>query len=212
MQMIEWIVKNICKRDRVHQRSSLVVVLVVAQGTIPCFGILGPSHIYFAVNSFFFSCYLTLDRHVVPIFLKLLLFSVTQSCLTPWTAARQASLSFTNSYSLVKFMSIELVMPSNHLILYDDLLLLLPLILPSIRLFSNDSVLHIRWSTGASALASVLPMNIQGWFPLGLIGWISLQSRGLSRVFSNTTVKKHQFFDAQPSLWFNSSHPYMTTT
>ena len=60
------------------------------------------------------------------------------------------------------------------------------------------------WSIGASASASVLPMNIQGWFPLGLTGLISLKSRGLSRVFSNTTVQKHQFFDAQPSLWFNS--------
>ena len=59
-------------------------------------------------------------------------------------------------------------------------------------------------SIGASASASVLPMNIQDWFPLGLTSWISLQSRGLSRVFSNTTVQKHQFFGAQPSLWFNS--------
>ena len=58
--------------------------------------------------------------------------------------------------------------------------------------------------TGASASASVLPMNIQGWFPLGLTGLISLQSKGLSRVFSSTTVSKHQFFGAQPSLWFNS--------
>ena len=57
---------------------------------------------------------------------------------------------------------------------------------------------------GASASASVLPMNFQGWFPLGLTGWISLQSKGLSRVFSNTTVQKHQFFGAQPSLWYNS--------
>jgi len=59
-------------------------------------------------------------------------------------------------------------------------------------------------STGASTWASVLPMNIQDWFPLGWTGWISLQSKGLSRVFSNTTVQKHQFFDAQPSLWSNS--------
>ena len=59
-------------------------------------------------------------------------------------------------------------------------------------------------STGASVSASVLPMNIQGWFPLGLTGWISLQSKGLSRVFSSTTVQKHQFFSAQPSLWSNS--------
>ena len=71
-------------------------------------------------------------------------------------------------------------------------------------------------STGASASASVLPMNIQGWFPLGWTGWISLQSRGLSRVFSNSAVQKHQFFSTQPSLWFNShvhawllKHPYL---
>ena len=60
------------------------------------------------------------------------------------------------------------------------------------------------WSIGASASASVLPMNIQDWFPLGFTGWISLQSKGLSRVFSNTTIRKHQFFGAQASLWFNS--------
>ena len=59
-------------------------------------------------------------------------------------------------------------------------------------------------SIGASASASVLPTNIQDWIPLGLTGWVSLQSKGLSRVFSNTTVQKHQFFDAHPSLWFNS--------
>ena len=66
-------------------------------------------------------------------------------------------------------------------------------------------------SIGASVSASVLPMNIQGWFPLGLTGWIPLLSKGLSRVFSNTTVQKHQFFSAQPPLWSNLSHLYMTT-
>ena len=65
-------------------------------------------------------------------------------------------------------------------------------------------------SIGVSASTSFLPMNIQDWFPLGWTGWISLQSKGLSRVFSNTTVQKHQFFGAQPSLWSNS-HPYTTT-
>ena len=80
-----------------------------------------------------------------------------------------------------------------------------PSIFPSIRVFSNESALCIRWPKyGVSALASVLPMKIQDWFPLGWTGWISLQSKGLSRVFSNTTVRKHQFFSAQPSLWFNS--------
>ena len=119
---------------------------------------------------------------------------------TPWTAACQAFLSFTNSWSLLKLTSIESVMPSNHLILCCPLLLL-PSIFPSIRVFSNESVLHIRWPKyWASALASVLPMNIQDWFPLGWTDWIFLQSKRHSRVFTNTTVQKHQFFSAQLSL------------
>ena len=119
---------------------------------------------------------------------------------TPWTAAHQASLSITNSQSSLKLMSMESVMPSNHFILCHPLLLL-PLVFPSIRVFSNESVLSISGrSIGVSASASVLPMNIQDWFPLGWTGWISLQSKGLSRVFSNTTIQKHQFFSAQLSL------------
>ena len=136
--------------------------------------------------------------------------SVAQSCLT--LCARQASLSITNSQSSLRFTSIESVMPSRHLILCRPLLLLPP-IPPSIRVFSNVLALCIRWPgqrIGASASASVLPMNIQGWFPLGLTGLISLKSKGLSRIFSRTTVQKHQFFSAQPSLWSNS-HLYMTT-
>ena len=122
--------------------------------------------------------------------------------VTPWTAAYQASLSITNSRSLLKLMSIDSVMPSNHLILCCSLLL--PSVFLNIRVFSNESVFHIRWPNfGVSASASVLSMNIQGWFPLGLTGLISLQSKGLSRVF-NTTVQKHQFFGAQLSLWSNS--------
>ena len=135
-------------------------------------------------------------------------YSVTKSCLmlcNPWTAARQASLSITNFWSLLKLMSIELVMPSNHLIFCHPLLLL-PSIFPSIRVFSNELVLFIGGqSIGVSALASVLPMNnTQDWFPLGFTGWISLLSKGLSRVFSNITVQKHQFFGAQLSLGSNS--------
>ena len=119
---------------------------------------------------------------------------------TPWTAARQASLSITNSRSPPKPMSIESVMPSNRLILCRPLLLP-PSIFPSIRVFSNESVLCIRLpNIGVSVSASVLPMNIQDLFPLRLTGWISLQSKGLSRFFSNTKVKEHQFFDAQLSL------------
>ena len=91
-------------------------------------------------------------------------------------------------------MSIESVMPSKHLILCRSLLLL-PSIFPSIRVISNESALHIRWPRiGVSASTSVLPINTQDWSPLGWTGWISLQSKGLSKVFSNTTVQKHQFF------------------
>ena len=241
---------------------------------------------------------------------------------TPWTAARQASLFSTNSRSTPKPMSIESMMPSNHLILSRPLLLL-PSIFPSIRVFSNELALRIRWpkywsfslnispsnehpglisftmdwldflavqgtlksllqhhsskvsilrhsaffivqlshpymttgktiaftrrtlklvtlcyhlilsssvasffcsqsspaiqsfpvswlfasggqNIGVSLSESVLPMNIQGWFPSGLTGLISLKSKELSGVFSNTTVQQHQFFDAQPSLWSNS--------
>ena len=109
---------------------------------------------------------------------------------------------FTISPSLLKFMSIELVMLSNHLILCCPLLLL-PSIFPSIRVFSNELV-FTSGGQNTVTLASVLPMNIQGWFPLGLTGLISLQYKGLSRVFSSTTIEKHQFFGAQPSLWSNS--------
>ena len=121
---------------------------------------------------------------------------------TPWAAARQASLSITNSWSLLKLMSIESVMPFNHLILCRHLLL--PSIFPSIMVFSMSQFTSGGRSIGASASASVLPMNIQDWFPLGWTGWISLLSKGLSRGFSNTTVQKHQFFSAQPSSQSNS--------
>ena len=123
---------------------------------------------------------------------------------TPWIAARQASLSITNSWSSLKLMSIESVMLSSHLILCHPLLLLPP-IPPSIRVFSKESALHIRWPKyWSSASASVFPMNTQDWSPLEWPGWISLQSKGLSRVFSNTTVQKHQFFSTQPSSQSNS--------
>ena len=130
---------------------------------------------------------------------------------TQWTAVRQASLSVTNSWSLLKLMSMESVMPSNHLILCQPLLLLLS-VFPSIRVFSIESVLCIRWPEywGVSASASVLPMNIQDWFPLGLASWISLQSKGFSRVFSNTTFQKHHSlalsFLCSPTL--TSIHDY----
>ena len=131
--------------------------------------------------------------------------SVAKSCLfvTSYNAACQASLSFTISQSLLELMSIESVMPSNHLILCCPLLLL-PSIFHSIRVFSNElAFASDGQSIGASASASVLHMNIKGLFPLGLTGLISLLSKGLSRVFSNTSIQKRQFLDAQPSLWFH---------
>ena len=107
--------------------------------------------------------------------------------VTPWTAACQASRSITISRILLKLMSIELEMPSRHLILCHPLLLL-PSVIPSIRVFSNDSALHIRWPKYWHFSFSISPSN----------GLISLQSKGLSRVFSNTTVQKHQCFGTQP--------------
>ena len=103
-------------------------------------------------------------------------------------------------------MSIKLVMSSNHLFLCHPLLLL-PSVFPSVRVFSKQSVLCIRWLKYWNVSFSFSPSNeYSGLFPLGLTGLISLQSQGLSRVFSNTTVQKHQFFGAQLS-----SHPYITT-
>ena len=112
---------------------------------------------------------------------------------TPWTITHQASLSFTVSQSLLRLMSIVLMMPSNHLILSCPLLLL-PSVFPSIRVFSIESALCIKWPKYQSFSFSISPSSIQGWFPLGLTGLISLLPKGLLRVL-------HQFFGAQPSLW-----------
>ena len=126
--------------------------------------------------------------------------SPVQLFVTPCTSAHQASLSVTNSQSLLKLMSIMSVMPSNHLILCFSLLFL-PSIFPSIKVFSKESVLHIRWPKYWSFSFSICPSNEHpGLITLGWTGWISLQSKGLSRVFSNTTVQKHQFFGAQLSI------------
>ena len=115
---------------------------------------------------------------------------------TPWTAARQASLSITNSWSLLKLISIKLVMSSSHLILCCPLLFLPP-IPPSIRVFSNESALHMRWPKYWSFSFSISPsMNTQDWSPLGWTGWISLQSKGLSRAFSSILVQKHRLTGA----------------
>ena len=130
--------------------------------------------------------------------------SCVQLFATPWITAHQASLSITDSWSLLKLMSIESIMPSSHFILCRPLLLLPP-IPPSIRVFPMSQL--FTWgsqSIGVSASASILPMTTQDWSPLGWTGWISLQSKGLARVFSNTTVQKHQFFGAQLSSKSNS--------
>ena len=116
--------------------------------------------------------------------------------VTPCTAACQASLSITYSQTFLKLMSIESVMPSNHLILCRPLPLP-PSIFPSIRGFSNESG---GQSIGVSSSASVLSVNIQDWSPLGWTGLISSMSKGLSRAFSNTRVKKHQFISVQLSF------------
>ena len=135
--------------------------------------------------------------------------SVVSNTLTPWTAAHQASLSISNSQSLLKLISVDSVMPSNRFILCRPLLL--PSIFPSIRVFSNESVLHISGqSIGVSVLASVLPMTIQNWFLLGWTGWISLQSKGLKSLLQHHSSKAlvlwcSAFFIVQ------LSHPYMTT-
>ena len=119
------------------------------------------------------------------------LLSHAQLFATPWTAALQASLSFTISQNLFKLMSMGSMMPSNHLVLCHPLLLL-PSIFPSIRIFSM-SWLFASGGQSIGTSASVFPMNIRSWFPLGWTGLISLQSKGLSRVFSSTPVWKHQW-------------------
>ena len=143
------------------------------------------------------------------------LLSCVRLFVTPWTDARQATLSIINSWSLPKLMSIELVIPSNHLIPCHPLLLL-PSIFPSIRIFFYKIYKISQFfpsggqSIGASTSASVLSMNIQGWFPVGFFGLIALLSKGLSRVFPSTTVWKHQFFSTQPSYGptLTSLHDY----
>ena len=126
--------------------------------------------------------------------------SHVQLFATPWTAACQASLSITNSWSFLKLMFIESVMPSNHLILCRPLLLP-PSIFPSIRVFSNESVLCIRWPKYWSSSFSISPSNEYSGLISIRMDWLDLLlSKGLSRVFSNTTVQKHHFFGTQLSL------------
>ena len=131
--------------------------------------------------------------------------SVTQSRPTlcnPIDCSTPDFLSIINSWSLLKFMSIELVMSSKPLILCHPLLLL-PSIFLSIRVFLTESVLHIRWPKYWSF--SISPSNKYSWLISFRIDWFDLLAvKGFSRVFSRTTIQKHQFFDAQPSLWSSS--------
>ena len=166
--------------------------------------------VFLSLGTCLFLIYIIMCTYVLSFNLTINTFSSVQSLChvrlfaTPGTTALQVSLSFTNSQSSPKPMSIESVMPSNHLILCCTLLLL-PLITPSIRVFPMSQL--FTWggqSIGVSASASVHPRNTQDWSPLRWTGWISLQSKGLSSVFSNTTVQKHQFFGAQLSSESNS--------
>ena len=135
--------------------------------------------------------------------------SVAQSCLTlcdPMDCSMPGFLVLHHLSELAQTHVIQSMMPPNHLVLCHPLVL--PSVFPSIRVSGS---LPVSWlfpsggeSIGTSASASVLPVNVQDWFPSGLTGWISLLSKGLSGVFSNTTVQKHQFFGTQPSLWPNS--------
>ena len=141
--------------------------------------------------------------------------SRVQLFATPWTAARQASLSFIISRSLLKLKSMESVMPSNHLVLYHPLLPL-PSFFPSLRVFSTEVALRVRWPKTFNSTPynfrvslvekyrsisfSISPSNeYSGPISFRMDG-LNLQSKGLSRIFSNTTVQKHQFFGIQPSL------------
>ena len=134
--------------------------------------------------------------------------SVSQLCLTLYDPMDCSMPGLPVSHHLpesTKHMSIELMMFSKHLILcrpFSSCLQSFP---------ASGSFQMSQFFVSGGASASVLPMNIPGWFPLGLTGWISLQSKGLPRVLSNTTVQKHQFFSIQPSLWSNSHFLYMTT-
>ena len=146
--------------------------------------------------------YICMSKHT---HLSLFQFSsVHFSCSVMSDSLRQASLSITNSRSSLKLMSIQSVIPSSHLILCHPLLLMPP-IPPSIKVFSNESTLLMRWPKYWSFSFSIIPSKeIPGLISLEWTGWISLQSKRLARVLSNTTVQKHQFFGAQLSSQYNS--------
>ena len=159
----------------------------------------------------FIVLFLVFPRHKMNQFSSVQSLSHVRLFGTIWTAAYQASLSLTNSLSLPKPMSIELVMPSNHLILCRPLFLL-PSILHSIRVFSNESALHIRWPEYRSfSLNIVFPMNTQDWSPLWWTGWISPCSPRDSQESSPTPQFKSINSSVLSFLYIPLSHPYMMT-
>ena len=130
--------------------------------------------------------------------------SHVQLFVTPWATASQVSPSFTVSQTLLKLMSIESVMPSSHLVLCRPLLLL-PSIFPSIRVFSSESVLRIRWPKYWSLNFNISPSNEHPGLISFRMDWLDLLAvQGTLKSLLQTTVKKHQFFSTQPSLWSNS--------
>ena len=144
------------------------------------------------------------DITLLTMFSSVQSLSRDQLFVTQWIAARQPSLSITNSRSSLRLMSIESVMPPSHLILCHPLLLL-PSIPPSIRVFSNESTLHMRWPKYWSFSFSIIPSKEHPGLVSFRMDWLDLLAvQGLSRDFSNTTVQKHQFFGAQLSSQSNS--------
>ena len=140
---------------------------------------------------------------VSPRFSSVQSLSCVQLFATPWTAAHQASLSFTVSQSLLKFMFIESVMPPNHLILYHPLLLL-PSIFPSVRIFSSELVLPVRWPKYWSFSFSINPSNEYSGLISFRINWLDLLAvQGTLKSFFQHHSSKHHFFGAQPCLWSN---------
>ena len=167
------------------------------------------SSTFYVLRSQYASFYLVHPLNIIVSYFSVQFSSVqslshVQLFATPWIEACQASLSITNTWSSPKLMSIDSVMLSSHLILCCPLFFC-PQSLPASESFPMSQLFSWGGQTiGVSALASFLPKNTQGWSPSEWTGWISLQSKGLSRVFSNTTVQKHQFFGAQPFSQSNS--------
>ena len=181
----------------IFQRHCFCVILLLVKPYLwnkcwtPKPGIL-PEGLYFStVSPLNFSLYLGYGVQVSSV----QLLSHVWLFATPWSAACQASLTITNSWSLLKLMSIESLIPSNHFILCCPLLLL-PSIFPSIRVFSNESVLHIRWPKYSTFNFSISPSNENSGLISFRIDWLGLlKSKGLSRVFSNTTVQSISFLE-----------------